>query len=375
MNMPRRANNEGTIGQRKDGSWYAAISLPNGKRKWFRAKTRKAVVTKMNASRKELYTTGTVPTTRMTVATFLVWWLENVVKYRNRERTYIGYTATVHKRIMPAIGHIQLTKLTPDQVQEMLNAMIPTHAPRTIRNARAVLRRALNVALRHGKVSRNVATLVDTPKPRRSKITVLGVEQSRELIQAIQGTRWYAAYCVMLILGLRRGETMGLLWEDIDLKNSTLRVTGSLQHYRRALHRGEPKSEASSQRILHIPAALVDALTEHRQRMIDEGCLSEYVFVNEAGVPCDPSIINRHLDKIIEQINATRSPENQFPHVSPHCLRHNAASLMMAQGTPLSVVRDVLGHSSITVTADYYGHLLPASNRDATEAVTGLLFG
>jgi integrase len=152
------------------------------------------------------------------------------VKVRNREGTCETYAQIVRSHIIPAIGKFQLTKLTPEHVQAMLNRLSGTGlAPRTIRNVRAVLRDALNQAVKRRRIPYNVATLVEIPRAEKPAITPLTPEQARALLQAVHGDRLEALYRVALSLGLRRGEVLALRWEDIDFDQQELKVTGSIR--------------------------------------------------------------------------------------------------------------------------------------------------
>jgi Phage integrase, N-terminal SAM-like domain len=103
---------------------------------------------------------------RLTIEMFLTTWLEEMVRRRLRPRTYENYEQIVRMHLIPHLGSIQIAKLTPEQIYAMLVLLADEgKAANTIRNVRAVLRRALNQALRWGKVNRNVATLIELPRP------------------------------------------------------------------------------------------------------------------------------------------------------------------------------------------------------------------
>ncbi len=163
----RRGNNEGGIYQREsDGLWCASVSVESGKRKVLYGKTREDVASKLVTALNDVKNGLTLPSYRMTLGAFLEQWLADVVWQRNRPNTAQGYEFYVRKYIVPELGRHQIRKLTPQQVQRFLNE---THAkglaPRTVQYIRAILRRALNQALRWELVARNVATLADPLRP------------------------------------------------------------------------------------------------------------------------------------------------------------------------------------------------------------------
>ncbi len=185
----RRGNGEGGIYQREsDGKWCASVDLGfvNGKRrcKVIYGKTRKEVAEKLKALHRDQAAGINVATGRQTVKAFLERWLE-VSKQRNKTRTYEGYDRIVALYLEPHLGHIVLGKLTPEPVQTMIDRL--ALAPNTVRNIRAVLRRALNQALKWELVSRNVATLVETPRITQEEMSALDEQQARALLRVLKG--------------------------------------------------------------------------------------------------------------------------------------------------------------------------------------------
>jgi hypothetical protein len=191
----RRGHGEGAIYQREsDGLWCTSVDLGiiNGKRrrKVIYGKTRKEVAEKLKAMHRDQAAGMTLNPEQQTVKEFLDIWLEQSVKRQNRPRTYDKYKADVNHHIIPAIGKVLLTKLTPDHVQAMLNGLAEQgRSPLTISNVRAALRNALNQALRRGYVVRNVATLVDAPRTSTFTITPLDLLQARKILDAVAGHR------------------------------------------------------------------------------------------------------------------------------------------------------------------------------------------
>jgi integrase len=247
----------------------------------------------------------------------------------------------------------------------------------TQRLARSVLRRALRHAERDGLVTRNVAALVDGVKVPRPEGRTLTPVEARKLLASIAGHPYAPLVVVLLSLGLRKGEALGLTWEDVDLDAVPATLT-----VRRALHKdavggvylAEPKT-AGSRRTLHVPAAVADTLRAHRVAQSAErlafgagwgGRWPNMVFTSSIGTPLDPDRVNRTVQTMTETAGLGRW--------TPHELRHSAASLLLAQGVPLKVVSDTLGHSSIRVTADVYAHLLEPAKTEAADAMTAALF-
>jgi integrase len=305
-----------------------------------------------------------VATGRQTVKAFLERWLE-VSKQRNKTRTYEGYDRIVALYLVPHLGHIVLGKLTPEHVQKMIDRL--ALAPNTVRNIRAVLRRALNQALKWELVSRNVATLVETPRITQAEMSALDQQQARALLRILKGDRLEALYRVALSLGLRRGEVLGLRWQDIDFDTATLRIAQTVQRTRtQGLIIGTPKTK-SSLRTLSIPPVLLAVLKRHRSRQEAEGIDNpqDLVFISTTGTPLEPDNITHRFKTFAK---AAELPDD----IHFHSLRHSCATLLLAQGVPMYVVKDILGHDQISTTMKYT-HPTPETMRDAT-AELDLLF-
>lgn len=387
--MAKRGQGEGSIYKRKDGRWTAAINLGYKagklKRKVFYGKTRKDVSDTLTAELAKLKRGIPIVTERQTLKQFLDRWLTDSVKMSVKESTYISYEQQVRVHIVPALGHHQLTKLGPQHIQRYMNEKLtdgrvekrenqaPGLSAKTVRYHRSILSMALSQALKWGLVGRNVADLVDPPRAIKFEIQPIDAKQAQGLLEAIKGDRLEALFVVALSLGLRRGEALGLRWQDIDFDKRTLRVSQSLARLNGRLVLSEPKTKSSS-RILDLPQTLLPKLREHRNKQLEEKMSagpkwtdSGLVFTTSKGTPIDPRKVKRRLDALLKAAG--------LPHFRVHDLRHFFASLLLAQGVPLKVVSDMLGHTQISITADLYTHVLPAIRKDAVDLMDSILTG
>ena len=178
-------------------------------------------------------------------------------------------------------------------------------------------------------------------------------------------------FIVMLATGLRRGEALGLQWEDVDFRKHTIGVHRQLRRIDGHLVTRAVKGGKSG-RTVYLPDQVVRLLKEHRVAQTThlkalgmEG--AGFIFTTQLGTPLDPRNVHRDFQTVCTKAKLGRW--------HPHELRHSAASLMLAQGVPLQVVSEVLGHSSIRMTADVYGHVLQPQRRDAARAMNKTLWG
>jgi integrase len=360
----KRGNNEGSVYQRSDGKWCAAVTLSNGKRKVLYGRTRQDVARKLTEALQAREQGMPVSLKRQTVGQFLHRWLEDAVKPNVRPRTYLSYSQLVRLHLRPSLGRVQLAQLAPHDVQAFLNQKGAAGlSPRTVQYIRAVLRRALGQALKWGLVVRNVATLVDPPRVERHEVEPLTTEQAMALLAAARGNRLEALYSVALAIGLRQGEALGLRWVDIDLDAGTLRVRKQLQRIDGTLQLTEPKTDRS-RRLIVLPAFAVDSLREHRLRQLQERLLAGtrwqdhgLVFPSTIGTPLEPRNLLRQFHAMLGRAGLQRCRFQD--------LRHTCATLLLIQGEDLRVVMDVLGHSQISLTANTYQHVREALKRAA----------
>lgn len=341
-------------------------------RKSYYGSTRRAVQQKLVVALRDLQRGVTPTDDRRTTGQLLDRWLEDVAKATVRPRTFVSYSQTVRLHLKPTLGRAPLSKLSPQQVQALLNSKLASGlSPRSVGIIHAVLRRALNQAVKWDLVPRNVATLVQPPRAPRAEITPLTPEQARAFLDAVRGDRLEALYSVGLALGLRQGEVLGLAWTDVDLEAGTLRVAHALQRVNGRLELVEPKSR-SSRRTIPRPATVARALRVHRSRQLEERLAagprwreSDLVFTTAVGTPLDSRNVTRRFQAALERAG--------LPQLRFHDLTHTAASLMLAQGIAPRVVMETLGHSQISLTMNTYSHVVPALQREAADRMDAVL--
>jgi integrase len=371
--MPRkRGNNEGSITKRSDGRWMGRVTLPDGRRKHFYAKTRAEVSRKVTRALRAMEL-GTQPSDdRLTLAQFLDEWLEESALPSVRPATYRTHDIHVRLHIAPALGRIPLTRLAPQHVQQFMNELLEDGlASKTVCNIRGTLRRALGQAAKWELVSRNVAALADPPKIPQRELDVPNPEEARELLRVAEGHPLEALITTALTTGMRRGELLGLAWDDVDLDGATLTVRRAPQRIDGELRLVEPKS-ARSRRTIALPPVTVAALRQLRveqDRMREAGdddwVDSGFVFTSTVGTPLDGDNVSHRFRKLLEEAG--------FPPWRFHDLRHACATFLLAQGASPRVVMEQLGHSQISVTMNTYAHVMPEGLRAAADAMEDLL--
>jgi integrase len=332
----------------------------------------------------------------LTAGDWLAHWLAS--RTSPATSTMRGYAAHARLYLVPYLGPVLLAELSAEHVQAMFTAITRQHqaaespvTPATLNRIRATLRAALNAAVRRGLIGDNPASRAELPRARRPRavvwtpgrvehwqrtgehpaVAVWTATQTAQFLHAIAGHRLYAAYHLIALRGLRRGEAAGLRWRDVDLDGKTAVISQQLQQYDGRLTVCPPKTPHSA-RTIALDHTTVAALRAHRDRQHAEAAAfgpgyrdSGYVFTSLNGDPMAPDRLSRTFKKL--------AADAGLPPVRLHDLRHGAATLALAAGVDLRTVQDMLGHCSIVLTADTYISVLPEVARAAAEKVAALI--
>jgi integrase len=396
--MSRRGKHEGSIYQRKDHRWAAAVDLGfvDGARvrKTFYGPTREAVRKRLNIALGKHEQGGIISTNdTITVKKHLETWLANISV---RPKTRRQYEQVVRLYLEPALGPVRLNKLEADQVRAMVRGLEARGlSMRTATLARDILRIALSQAVSDELIARNVAELVRRPKGRRREWTVLSPGEARALLDALSGHRLEALVTCGLALGLRLGEALGLQWADIDFTAARLTIRHALQTNKTKRELVDTKSR-ESHRTIAVPALVIRSLEQHKkaqaERQLAAGGAwqkSDFVFTTRVGRPLEGTLVTRDLRALVERLwvggrddcehDRTRDrkcldcPALRLPGLSYHALRHSCASLLLAAGIPVRDVSELLGHSDIRLTLSTYAHVLDGSRAKLAGVMNAVL--
>lgn len=358
--------------------------------------------------------TGTPAAAPPTLADYLPGWLAG--RRNLAEGTRRSYDAHIRLYLLPHLGPVRLDRLRLAHLNDMVDAVEDRNqlitagrastdpdqraavrgmrliGPATLHRIRATLRKALNDAIRQGLTTTNPATHLELPAGRRprpvvwtpervarwqttgivpSAVMVWTPQQTGAFLDAAAGDRLYALFQLIAHRGLRRGEACGLHWTDLDLDNAALTVTWQIVQHGWATELKAPKTEGS-ERLIALDAGTVTTLRAHRHRQKQERLAAGsmwsdtgLVFTRTDGTALHPASVT----DLFHTLTATA----ELPPVRLHDLRHGAATLALAAGTDLKIVQEMLGHSTITLTADTYTSVLPEIARAAAEATAAVI--
>lgn len=300
-----------------------------------------------------------------TLAAFLTTWLDEVIKPNLKVTTYQSYRWVTGAYVVPTLGRLRLDKITPALGQRWVNELAGRVAPSTVRNAYLRLRAALDVAMDWYGLPRNPVARLQLPALLPSTAEAYMLKEARQLLAGAKGWRLEALIWVLLLLGLRKGEALGLAWRDLDWERATIAVTQQVQEIDGKVTISQGTKTEQSRRTLPIPPRLLELLRLHWANQKEERELRDVewhehglIFANEAGGPLWPTNFNMAFERLCERalVRVLRV----------HDLRHTCATLLAEQGEPLETRAALLGHTATTITG-HYTHATMTALRTAVE--------
>lgn len=378
--------------------WQATIELPSTdggrRRKVLRSKDQRELVKKVEQAKKDFLIRGDLHTDDITVTKWFTYWFENIVKKERRPNTITGYKSVIFGHVIPTIGQVKLEKLTAVHIRKvedtmLTNGMSPTYAL----NAHAVMRRGLEIALREGRVGRNVAKLMDPPRKSRVDQNAFEIDEAVAVLNHVQhdrilGVRW----AVAMLTGARRGEVIGL--ERDRVTDDTLDLSWQLQRIIWAHGCGAPtakwddtgrdKHPCNRKRGTDCPDRKLEMPNDFDYRHIDGGLywtrpkssagwriiplvppLRGWLEGHMAGSPENPwglvfTTPDRHgnprpidPDQDTRQWKTVLAETGIQKDVVLHGLRHTAVDLLYAAEVDEDLIPMIVGHSTRAMSRSY----------------------
>lgn len=379
----------GSIRKRKrsDGShyWQITIELPKdpitGKRV---RKYRSVDGGKKDAERamhefvREIEKGYHLTDSKITIGEWIDTWLEVYIIPNVSPTTLSRYQGMIKRYIKPLLGHVKVQELNTLAVQAWVNSLKVSPvsgkemAVATIKHAYHVLKGAMDKAVLAGIIPRSPCASIMLPKGQKKPPVVYDEQQIKQLIAAAKGTEMELIIDIELCLGLRRGELLGLQWEDIDWEKNQIHIVRNRVVVDGKSVVKDPKTE-SSRRIVDVPVQLIQKLRKHktaclanRLRLGQAYTVTEYVIVHPDGKPIYPEYVSQLLTKLQKRAGL---PKCRF-----HDLRHLCASIMLMQGVNVKVAATHLGHRDIGTTLNIYSHVLPSVAKETAQKIGALVY-
>ncbi len=382
----KRANGEGCIRQLKDGRWEARITdgyTSDGKQHWktFSSKKQSVVIKKLDDYKTNRDKFKDENIVKYTISQWLNIWYETYVINNVRISTRISYESIINNHLIHYIGNIKLVNLSKIDIESMYNKLIKCSKNRTngnglsvktVRNIHLVLHEALQEALELGYINKNPADIAKVPtlknlNQKKKEIEIYLKDEQKKLIEISKKDKIYGTVVIMaLYTGMRKGEILGLQWDDINFENKTINVNKQLSRLkdyetttsrRTKLFIQYNTKTNNSTRIIPMAKTLEDILKqqkelqqEYKRKLGKKYYKYNMVFCREDGYYLDPDTVLSKYQQLAKKAGIKKC--------TFHALRHTFATRALESNMSPKVVSKILGHTSVQFTLDTYTHVL-----------------
>ena len=378
----KRANGEGSIRKRKDGRWegrYTAGHDPETGKAIYKnvlGRSQAEVKEKLKQAIGEIQALDITKAGKYTVGEWMEVWFQDYAKIKVRPSSHQTYQGYIHNHIRPNIGDIPLEKLASLDLQKFYKKLLTTGrvdrveakgqpkglSAKTVRNIHQILSSALKLAQEQRLILTNPAEGCALPRVEHQEMKTLTTVQLASFFREARESGVFELYYLELATGLRRGELLGLKWQDIDLERGDLRVRRQVSRINGEVVEAPLKTK-NAYRTLPLAEDTVSVLKEQRKKVGS----SPWVFPSLNGGPISPDSVLHMLHRVLKRAG--------LPKVRFHDLRHTFATLALQNGVDVKTVSGMLGHFSAGFTLDTYAHITTAAQRQAAQTMGSVLAG
>lgn len=391
---------------KKGKNWYVVLELDNEDgerdRRWISAKkelglakrpTKAQAEELLNKYLRDLHDGVYVEPTNITVKEYFTQWLDDYAKPNVKPTTFGSYKNMIEKHIIPSLGHIELAKLRKSKIKGFLAEKQKDGARadgkegrlsnRSVEYIYVVLKSALKHAVEDELIKKNPAEGITPPRPGKPNIEYWERHQVKTFLEGLhkynykfknivyESHRLYPLYLLALTTGMRRGELLGLRWENIDFKKKTIRIRATLVDTDDG-YLLQDSTKTGKERTIEVSGKVIAALENHKARQAqefmalgrpekDEGL----VFTSLNGTPISPRNLDRQFDQLIKKF--------KLPKINFHALRHTCATMLIESGVDLKTIADLLGHADASMLLNIYSHVTSKMKDRAASAFDDML--
>ena len=321
---------------------------------------------------------------KLTLSTYLNTWLGSYAKVNVKASTYAQYEAIVKKRLIPWAGGCDIKAITPMQIDDFYATLLRQGradgkgglSAKSVLYIHRVLNEALGHAVQKGLLVKNpLISVTNIPKAKKFKASAYSAEEIRSLLEAaaIENSFWQAAIALAAICGLRRGECLGLKWSKIDFDSQSITIDEQVIEIHHKIYFSTPKSTESI-RTIHAPVEVFailkrrkEELDQHKEWLGNAYDEHDLALCRGNGSPIRPGNFTKAFKDFLARHNMRT--------IRFHDLRHSCASLMLQSGVAMKTASEILGHSSIAITADLYTHVMQKTKEEAAGKIGDYVFG
>jgi integrase len=358
---------QGSI-KKENNSWYYVFGYQDsisGKRKQKKKrgfKTKKDAQAALTKALNQLNEGTYVEPSKMKLNEFLDIWDDNK-KLTVKVSTQLKYYYLLKNHIRPFLGHMPIANIKPLHISKLYSTLHEENREAaTIQNVHKALVNIFNEAVKLQVVTQNVVLAVSIPKHKPREMNIWHQEEVQQFLKTTKDTAYELIYVLALNTGMRQGELIGLLWDDIDFEKKVIKIRHTIIAGSKKIQ--ESTKTASSRRVIELSDTVIRLLKKHKTIQAKQSLKLGHGYQNMnlvnaslEGTPINPSNLRRNFNNLIEKANV--------PKIRFHDLRHTHASLMLQLGVNVKVISERLGHASTKITLDRYSHSLPTMQKEA----------
>lgn len=372
----RNAHGSGTIRQRPDGRWEARYTLGHdpgtGKpvRKSIYGTSQQDVRKKLNAITVSIDTGDYKEPSKLTVDDWLKIWIKDYT-LNLKPLTLKSYNTQINNHIVPSLGKIKLSTLSPHHIQKFYNGLNDDYSAKTIKNIHGVFHKGLKQAVDLGYIKTNPTNACKLPKVVKTQITPMDKEIIPAFLEVIKGHQFENIYTVDLFTGLRQSEAIGLTWDCVDFKTGTVFVYRQYQKLKGGCQWATLKNGKT--RLIKPAKFVMDILKAEKIKQVENRLKAgsawenteNFIFTNPLGTHTKHETLSKNYKKIVTQMGLK---ELRF-----HDMRHTFAVISLQAGDDIKTVQENLGHHSAAFTMDTYAHVTDAMRKDSSERMDSFI--
>jgi integrase len=325
---------------------------------------------------------GTRSDTRQTIEQYTTYCIGLKEQRGAKVSTVTLYRSLSSRLIFPFIGHIKLKDLKPQHLNDLYTELSKEGkhknggrlSGKTILEVHRLLHTVLEQAMMEGLIPYNPAARVEPPKREKSDPVYYQPEEVSAILSALEeeGEQWRMLVLLLLVSGCRRGEALGLKWEDVSFEYNRIHICRNVLYTKeKGVYVDTPKTENST-RYVTIPADIMAELRKHKAWQSAErmrlGTYYEnegYVFTQENGSPLHPCSVTSWMTKF--------SRRHGLPHLNAHGFRHTMASMLIYNGVDPVTVSHRLGHDQVSTTTNIYSHMIADADSRSADVIADAL--
>ena len=335
------------------------------------------------ATLEDQFKRGLINDTRKTFADYCDYVI-NLKEQRGAKHSTIYRYRALAVRICEKIGHIKLTELRADHLNDLYTSLAQPGqnqrtgqplAPKTIIEHHRLISTVLDQALKEGLIPYNVAERATLPKVPHREVNYFQLDEVERIRDALEEEpiKWRTITHLLLITGARRGEVLGLKWDKVNFHTNTLTICNNILYSPDiGVYESSPKTE-KSRRVIAVPPQTMELLRQYRQWQEEQKAILKtyyqdqgFLFAQEDGGPMHPDSVTDWLGKF--------SQRHGLPHINPHAFRHTMASMLYYSGVDSVSISQRLGHAQVSTTANIYAHVMEQADQKNAEVLENLFF-